>query len=101
MTFIEKLQKRWQVADSMVCVGLDTDYDQISKEVKGRLCRYWHLSRDPSVDETVLWFNSFIIEATKNLVCAYKPNIAFYEGLGEEIEKLTYWNIIETFKIKL
>jgi len=29
-------------------------------------------------------FNRAIIEATSDLVCAYKPNVAFYEALGPE-----------------
>ncbi len=32
----------------------------------------------------VLEFNKAIIEATSDLVCAYKPNLAFYEALGNE-----------------
>jgi orotidine-5'-phosphate decarboxylase len=36
----------------------------------------------PAVD--VLQFNKTIIEATCDLVCAYKPNLAFYEALGIE-----------------
>ncbi len=36
----------------------------------------------PGVD--VLQFNKAIIEATSDLVCAYKPNLAFYEALGTE-----------------
>jgi orotidine-5'-phosphate decarboxylase len=32
----------------------------------------------------VLEFNRQIIEATSDLVCAYKPNLAFYEAMGEE-----------------
>jgi orotidine-5'-phosphate decarboxylase len=30
----------------------------------------------------VLEFNRWIIETTQDLVCAYKPNLAFYEALG-------------------
>jgi len=36
----------------------------------------------PGVD--VPQFNKAIIEATSDLVCAYKPNLAFYEALGTE-----------------
>ena len=32
----------------------------------------------------VFEFNRAIIDATQDLVCAYKPNVGFYEGLGEE-----------------
>ena len=33
---------------------------------------------------TVFEFNKAIIDATADLVCAYKPNIAFYEAQGEK-----------------
>jgi len=33
---------------------------------------------------SVLDFNRAIIEATADLVCAYKPNLAFYEAMGKE-----------------
>jgi orotidine-5'-phosphate decarboxylase len=33
---------------------------------------------------SVLDFNCAIIEATYDLVCAYKPNLAFYEAMGVE-----------------
>ena len=33
---------------------------------------------------SVYEFNKAIIEATSDLVCAYKPNFAFYEALGDE-----------------
>ena len=32
----------------------------------------------------VFEFNKAIIDATADLVCAYKPNIAFYEAMGNE-----------------
>ena len=47
----------------MVCVGLDIDPERM-----------------PVPD--ALEFNQAIIDATHDLVCAYKPNLAFYEALG-------------------
>lgn len=70
MTFIEKLRARWQKANSMVCVGLDSDYFQISEGFRG--CR--------SMEQAKEDFNLAIINQTQDLVCAYKPNMAFYEG---------------------
>src|SRR5438132_7770647 len=32
--------------------------------------------------ELVLDFNRAIVEATSDLVCSYKPNLAIYEGMG-------------------
>jgi orotidine-5'-phosphate decarboxylase len=55
-------------------VGLDTDPRRIPASV----------SPDASPGERVCAFNRVIVEATEDLVCAYKPNAAFYEALGDE-----------------
>nr|AYA93384.1 putative orotidine decarboxylase [uncultured bacterium pG7] len=67
MTFWHKLEASIRRRDSLLCVGLDPDPAHI-------LPRY----------SSVADFNRAVIEATADLVCAYKPNIAFYEALGEE-----------------
>jgi orotidine-5'-phosphate decarboxylase len=54
---------------SFLCVGLDTDIALIPKHLLN--------SEDP-----VFEFNKQIIDATKDLCVAYKPNIAFYESQG-------------------
>ena len=64
-SFFDKLTEAQDRNDSLLCVGLDPDP-----------------SRMPVKD--VFEFNRAIIDATKDLVCAYKPNIAFYDSLGEE-----------------
>ncbi|HTP12660.1 MAG TPA: orotidine-5'-phosphate decarboxylase [Bacteroidota bacterium] len=69
MTFREKLLAIQRQQHSLVCVGLDTDAALIPE----------HLRNSP---DGVLEFNRRIIEATHDLVCAYKPNLAFYESLG-------------------
>jgi orotidine-5'-phosphate decarboxylase len=66
LNFIEKLEKTTQKNNSLVCVGLDTDL-KLMPEKMG-----------------ILAFNKAIIDATSDLVCAYKPNLAFYEALGDE-----------------
>ncbi|MES2135293.1 MAG: orotidine-5'-phosphate decarboxylase [Patescibacteria group bacterium] len=72
-TFTEKLQNRWSQI-GMVCVGLDPVVSGIPEVLK---------KENPSVEELLFVFNSEIIDATADLVCAYKPNIAFYEAEGE------------------
>ena len=62
-TFLEKLDQACETNRSLVCVGLDPEP-----------------SRMPVPD--VLDFNRAIIDATADLVCAYKPNLSFYEALG-------------------
>ncbi len=54
---------------SYLCVGLDADMSHIPK----------HLLE---LDDPIFEFNKHIIDATKDLCVAYKPNIAFYEALG-------------------
>lgn len=55
----------------MVCVGLDTELAKIPEKFLKR--------REP-----LFLFNKAVIDATYDLVCAYKPNIAFYEAEGIE-----------------
>ena len=63
MDFIDKLLAASRGNRSLLCIGLDPD-PQLMPE-KG-----------------VFTFNKAIIDATSDLVCAYKPNLAFYEALG-------------------
>ena len=65
MKFSDKLLNTSRKNTSWLCIGLDPDPELM-----------------PGVD--VLQFNKAIIEATCDLVCAYKPNLAFYEALGTE-----------------
>src|SRR5215472_16166530 len=72
LTFLERLTARWQQGH-FICVGLDVDYEQLPAIVKGQR----------TIEEAIFTFNRAIIDATANLVCAYKPNSAFYEAYGE------------------
>jgi len=69
MNFTERLKEISKENDSLLCVGLDSDLSKLPESVKGEA--------DP-----VFEFNRRIVDATKDLVCAYKPNIAFYEQNG-------------------
>jgi orotidine-5'-phosphate decarboxylase len=71
MRFIQRLQKAQQKNNSLLCVGLDVD----------PVCLPPHLR---STSNPVIQFNRRLIEATSDLVCAYKLNLAFYEALGEQ-----------------
>jgi len=64
-TWVEKLDARAKSASSMVCVGLDPDPSRMA------------------IADT-LEFNRRIIDATHDLVCAYKPQLAFYEAMGAQ-----------------
>ncbi len=66
MNFIEKLTHAARKNKSLLCIGLDPDPRLMPDKVG------------------VFEFNKAIIDATSDLVCAYKPNFAFYEALGNE-----------------
>ena len=66
MKFIDKLLNATRRNKSLLCIGLDTDPALIPDKI------------------SVFEFNREIIEATKDLVCAYKPNLGFYEAQGIE-----------------
>jgi orotidine-5'-phosphate decarboxylase len=71
--FVALLEQHWQ-RDNFVCVGLDSDYNSLPAAVKAK----------GSIEEGLFVFNREIIDATHDLVCAYKPNSAFYEAQGDE-----------------
>ncbi len=62
-SFIDRLDQSCQANQSLLCVGLDVDPERM-----------------PVADP--LEFNRAIVDATAGMVCAYKPNLAFYEALG-------------------
>lgn len=64
------LQAKWD-GGKFVCVGLDSKYAKIPQYMR---------SVGGGVKNTIFKFNQMIVEATKDIVCCYKPNIAFYEG---------------------
>ncbi|HEY1017117.1 MAG TPA: orotidine-5'-phosphate decarboxylase [Herpetosiphonaceae bacterium] len=69
MTFLETLCAAASSNRSWICVGLDPDLERLPAGI-------------PRDAEGVARFNREIIDATSDLVCAYKPNSAFYEALG-------------------
>lgn len=78
---MELLKKRWEKG-CFVCVGLDSDLMEMPKYVRGPDGDELFLSK--IAFGTICDFNKQIIDATKEFVCAYKPNVAFYEEWGTE-----------------
>jgi orotidine-5'-phosphate decarboxylase len=70
-TFIDKLQHAWAAHDSLVCVGLDPEIERFPK----------HIADEPS---PIYQFNKAIIDATHDLVCAYKLQFAHYAAYEAE-----------------
>ena len=74
--FRDLLAARW-AAGKFVCVGLDSEEEKIPKCVKA-------VNTSDGERDRVIEFNATIVEATSDLVCAYKINLAFYVALGHE-----------------
>jgi orotidine-5'-phosphate decarboxylase len=69
--FIGQLAGAWQRNDSLVCVGLDPEIERFPE----------HMAAHPS---PIFQFNKAIIDATADLVCAYKPQFAHYAAYEAE-----------------
>ena len=69
MKFLDNLDKAAVKNNSLLCVGLDIDLNKIPPSILNK-------------EDPIYIFNREIVNATKDLVCAYKPNIAFYEMYG-------------------
>ena len=62
-TFQDKLAASWKATNSLVCVGLDPEPK-----------KFPDLFRDKP--GSIFEFNKAIVDATRDLVCAYKPQFA-------------------------
>ncbi len=69
MKFVERLIEIIRKKNSLLCIGLDTDIENIPEKLSGE--------KDP-----VFSFNKDIIDKTHDLAAAYKINTAFYEVNG-------------------
>ena len=69
MKFVARLDAAVSKNNSLLCVGLDPDLSRLPQKFL-------------STNDPIFLFNQSIIDATKDYVCAYKPNSAFYEMNG-------------------
>ena len=65
MTFIAALSAAWQANNSLLCVGLDPDPAKFPAHLKGR-------------PDAILEFCKTIVDATADVVCSFKPQIAYF-----------------------
>lgn len=72
MNFIDKLANAARKNKSLLCVGLDPDPNLMPDKVG------------------IFEFNKAIIDATSDLVCAYKLNLAFYEAEDKGLDALKH-----------
>ena len=71
MSFYKRLSTAWDRSGSMLCVGLDPDVARFPTAMRG------------SVD-AIEEFCKAIVDATGDLVCAFKPQIAYFAAVGAE-----------------
>ncbi|CAN7514949.1 orotidine-5'-phosphate decarboxylase [Pseudoduganella sp. LjRoot289] len=71
MNFINKLNAAWTANDSLLCVGLDPDMAKLPPQFQ----------QDPN---GIFNFCKEIIDATADLACSFKPQIAYFAALGAE-----------------
>ena len=71
MDFRSKLAAAWQRHDSLLCVGLDPDVKRFPAHLQGR-------------PDAVLAFCKGIVDATAELACAFKPQIAYFAAARAE-----------------
>src|SRR5579862_9485789 len=70
-SFIEQLHRGWDGNDSLVCVGLDREIERFPEQIADQA-------------SPIFQFNKAIIDATADLVCAYKPQFAHYAAYEAE-----------------
>jgi orotidine-5'-phosphate decarboxylase len=69
--FMEKLKSAWERNDSLLCVGLDPEIERFPRHILAEASPIFH-------------FNRSIIDATADLVCAFKPQFAHYAAYEAE-----------------
>lgn len=79
MSFLQKLFLIQEKNNSLLCVGLDPD-----------------ISRIPEWANWVVYFLKNIIDETHDLVCCYKPQIAYFSGYGGESDLIEIIKYIHT-----
>lgn len=75
LSFSEKLHTRQRSSHSLLCVGLDPDFSKLPEHIK---------AANLPLSEKIYTFNKAIIDATAEYVSCFKPQSAFYEGMGEQ-----------------
>jgi len=71
MEFIKSIEKVWSTNNSLVCVGLDPNMEKLPGHLQ-------------DAEYPLFEFNKSIVDSTADLVCAYKPQFAYYAAEGAE-----------------
>jgi orotidine-5'-phosphate decarboxylase len=71
MNFMHALNAAWQDRNSLLCVGLDPDPARFPAHLRGQ-------------PDAIFTFCKGIVDATADLVCSFKPQIAYFAAQGAE-----------------
>ena len=79
--FLDQVRIGWRSRNSLLCVGLDPDPARLPAAYR---------NHGSGIADGVLGFCREVVDATADLVCAFKPQIAYFAALGleRELEKL-------------
>ncbi|MDB5807381.1 MAG: pyrF [Betaproteobacteria bacterium] len=69
--FIQQLSAAWQANNSLLCVGIDPDVTRLPRQLASK-------------PDAILQFGKAIVDATADLVCAFKPQIAYFAAADAE-----------------
>jgi orotidine-5'-phosphate decarboxylase len=69
--FVERLKLAWNAGQTLLCVGLDPDPARLPRHLAG-------------AEYPIFEFGRAIVDATADLVCAFKPQIAYYAAARAE-----------------
>ena len=72
--FIEQIRHGWRARESLLCVGLDPDLNRLPAQYRDGANR---------IEDGMLDFCRDIVDATADLVCAFKPQIAYFSALSK------------------
>ncbi len=73
MNFVDRLASRWRESDTLLCVGLDPDPARFPPHLR-------------TGDDAIFRFCREIVDATADLVCAFKPQIAYFASARAEAQ---------------
>ena len=73
MSFAEKIRGAWRENSTLLCVGLDPDLARLPEAARRAALPVFHFCRT-------------IVDATADLVCAFKPQIAHFHAAGAEYD---------------
>ncbi|MCG7499669.1 orotidine-5'-phosphate decarboxylase [Vibrio sp. Of7-15] len=80
MSFIKKLEQSWKKSNSLLCIGLDPDINKMPERFKHQHNAFFN-------------FNKAIIDSTHDLVCAFKPQMAYFssESAEQQLEQTIHY----------